>query len=342
MFGKYPSSVIIVKRKTGNHLLSEEEIIPAMASLKEVGERRLVSNIMSILRKSPDVDGTEDDAAIVKTDKNTVVCSDLVTFERHMPKGMSYEKFGWTAAAVTISDLAAMGAKPVGLLVSLAMPDEMDERDLYDIVSGIDQCTEFVETTVIGGDTKPGPGVISCTALGTMENRTPMMRNGAKKGDVVAVTGGLGGPAAGFKALENGIEAEEAVFKLMTPIPMVYEGIALSGCGKVTSCMDLSDGLATAVNTICEQSHVGIEIVSEFLPADPDVKEVSEKLNIPKKDLMLYWGGEYELLFTFPKDALEILQNTGVMFSIIGHVTDDDGAYLLEGKERTRLEHGCY
>ncbi len=313
-----------------------------MASLKEVGEHGLVSNIMSILRRSPEVEGTADDAAIVKTDDSTVICSDLVTFERHMPKGMSYEKFGWTAAAVTISDLAAMGARPLGILASLAMPEDMDENDLYDIMSGIDQCAEFVETTVIGGDTKPGPGVISCTALGTMENRKPMMRNGARKGDAVAVTGGLGGPAAGFRALENNIGAEEAVFRLMTPIPMVYEGIALSGCGKVTSCIDLSDGLATAVNTICEQSNVGIEIVSEFLPADPDVNDVCEKLNIPKKDLMLYWGGEYELLFTFPKDALEILQNTGVAFSIIGHVTDDGGAYLLEGNKRTRLEHGCY
>ncbi len=313
-----------------------------MSSLKEVGERHLIENIMSVIRPSPGTIGTKDDAAVIPVNGDVVACSDIVTFERHMPTGMSFEKFGWTAAAVNFSDLAAMGARPIGILASLAMPEDMDESELYDIMSGLDQCAEFVGTTIVGGDTKPGNGMISCTALGTMEGRRPMMRNGANIGDLVAVTGGLGGAAAGFKAIENGLEAEEAIFKLMTPIPLVYEGIELSGCGKVTSCIDLSDGLATAANTICEQSHVGMEIVYEFLPIDQDVDEVSERLRIPKKDLVLGWGGEYELMFTFPKSEIETLQNTGVFFSIIGHVTDDDGAYLMEDDRRVRLENGCY
>ncbi len=313
-----------------------------MSSLKEVGERHLIENIMSVIRPSPGTIGTKDDAAVIPVNGDVVACSDIVTFERHMPMGMSFEKFGWTAAAVNFSDLAAMGARPIGILASLAMPEDMDESELYDIMSGLDQCAEFVGTTIVGGDTKPGNGMISCTALGTMEGRRPMMRNGANIGDLVAVTGGLGGAAAGFKAIENGLEAEEAIFKLMTPIPLVYEGIELSGCGKVTSCIDLSDGLATAANTICEQSHVGMEIVYEFLPIDQDVDEVSERLRIPKKDLVLGWGGEYELMFTFPKSEIETLQNTGVFFSIIGHVTDDDGAYLMEDDRRVRLENGCY
>ncbi len=313
-----------------------------MSSLKEVGERHLIENIMSVIRPSPGTIGTKDDAAVIPVNGDVVACSDIVTFERHMPTGMSFEKFGWTAAAVNFSDLAAMGARPIGILASLAMPEDMDESELYDIMSGLDQCAEFVGTTIVGGDTKPGNGTISCTALGTMEGRRPMMRNGANIGDLVAVTGGLGGAAAGFRAIENGLEAEEAIFKLMTPIPLVYEGIELSDCGKVTSCIDLSDGLATAANTICEQSHVGMEIVYEFLPIDQDVDEVSERLRIPKKDLVLGWGGEYELMFTFPKNEIETLQNTGVFFSIIGHVTDDDGAYLMEDEKRVRLENGCY
>lgn len=313
-----------------------------MSSLREVGERRLIENMKGVIRPSPGIAGTADDAAIIPIDGDVVACSDIVTFERHMPKGMSYEKFGWTAAAVNFSDLAAMGARPIGILASLAMPDDMDESDLYDIMSGMDQCAEFVGTTIVGGDTKPGYGVISCTALGTMDGRKPMMRNGANIGDVVAITGGLGGAAAGFKAIENDLEAEDAIFKLMTPIPLVYEGIELSKCGKVTSCIDLSDGLATAANTICEQSHVGMEIVYEFLPVDQDVDEVSERLRISKKDLMLGWGGEYELMFTFPKSELETIQNTGVFFSIIGHITGDDGAYLLEDDTRVRLDYGCY
>ena len=171
-------------------------------------------------------------------------------------------------------------------------------------------------TAVIGGDTKPGPGVISCTAIGDMEGRRPMMRNGANPGDVVAITGALGGPAAGFAALENGIDAEDAIFSLMTPVPMVKEGMALSGCGKITSCIDLSDGLATAANTICEQSRCGMEIVWEFLPVSPDVDEVCLATRGSEEDMVLNWGGEYELMFTFPKVEIGEVQRTGIFFSL--------------------------
>lgn len=310
-----------------------------MSSLRDVGERQLISNIKKVLRPADAVKGTDDDAAVMG---EQVFCTDIVTFDRHMPKGMTYEQFGWTAAAVNFSDLAAMGARPIGLLVSLALPDGMEESDLYDIVSGIDQCAEFCETYVIGGDTKPGPGVVSCTAIGDMEGRRPMMRYGANPGDVVAITGSLGGPAAGFAALENDIEAEDAVFSLMTPVPMVKEGIALSGCGKVTSCIDLSDGLSTAANTVCEQSRCGMEIVWEFLPVSPDVDDICIATGKRDEDLVLDWGGEYELMFTFPKEEIEALQRTGIFFSIIGHITNDDGAYLLRDEKRRRMDYGRY
>lgn len=314
----------------------------SMSSLKDVGERQLIKNIKKVLRPATDVKGTDDDAAVLRADGDVVVCSDVVTFDRHMPEGMTYEQFGWTAAAVNFSDIAAMGARPAGLLVSLAMPEDMEEADLYDIISGIDQCAEYCNTRVIGGDTKPGPGVISCTALGRMEGYRPMMRSGANPGDVVAITGSLGGPAAGFAAIKNGIEAEDAIFSLMTPVPLVNEGMELCRCGKVTSCIDLSDGLSTAANTICEQSHCGMEIVWEFLPVSPDVDDMVIATGGSEEDMVLNWGGEYELLFTFPKEEIETMQRTGIFFSIIGHITNDDGAYLLRNDERRKLDYGRY
>lgn len=313
-----------------------------MSTFKEAGERQVIENIRKVIRPATYAIGTEDDAAILGFDGDLAICSDIVTIDRHKPKTMTFEQFGWTAAAVNFSDLAAVGARPLGLITSLALPEDMEEADIYDIASGIDQCTEYCHTRVIGGDTKPGAGVISCTAIGTMEGRKPMLRSGANPGDVVAITGALGGAAAGFYAIENGIEAEDAIFSLMTPVPMINEGMELSRCGKVTSCIDLSDGLATAANIICEQSHVGMEIVWEFIPEALDVEEVSEAARISKKDLMLNWGGEYELMFTFAKEDIDKLQKTGVFFSIIGHITNDDGAYLLEDEKRTRLGYGRY
>jgi thiamine-monophosphate kinase len=313
-----------------------------MASLKEVGERQLIANIRKVIRPATGVRGTEDDAALLKLSGELAATTDSVTFERHRPKGMTFEQFGWTAAAVNFSDLAAMGARPSGLLVSLALPQDLDESAVYDIVSGIDQCAEFCKTKVIGGDTKPGPGVIACTALGDMEGRKAMMRSGADIGDVVAVTGCLGGPAAGFKAIEAGIDAEDAIYSLMTPVPRVSEGIKLAATGKVTSCIDLSDGLGTAANTVCQQSHVGMELIQEFLPEGPDVEYVSERTGTPIDDLLIGWGGEYELLFTFAKEDIDALHKAGVLFSIIGLVTNDDGVYLREGDARRKVDYGSY
>ncbi|MCQ2056227.1 MAG: thiamine-phosphate kinase [archaeon] len=313
-----------------------------MALLKNVGEHQLVKNIKNIIRPSG-ILGVDDDAAIVETN-DIVVCSDIVTFERHMPETMTYEEFGWTAAAVNFSDLAAMGAEPIGLITSLALPPDLNESCLYDIVRGIDKCAKVCNAFIIGGDTKPGTGIISCTALGRMGNHRPMMRSGAKIGDIVAVTGSLGSPAAGFYAIKNKIKvAKDTVISLMAPTPHIKEGMALAKSGKVTSCIDLSDGLATAASIVCEQSHVGMEIIWEFLPEGCDVDVVSQQSGISKENMMLKWGGEYELMFTISKSDIEALQDCDVHFSVIGYVTGGENISILkDGSVLERYRAGQY
>ncbi|MDR2846313.1 MAG: thiamine-phosphate kinase [Candidatus Methanoplasma sp.] len=313
-----------------------------MASLKEVGERALIRNLMGIIRPGPFL-GPEDDAAIGNVDGGRIVVStDIVTFERHFPSGMTYEQFGWTAAAVNFSDIAAMGAKPIGLLTALAMPDDMDEDDLYNMVSGMDQCAEFCNTHIIGGDTKPGPGIIAGTALGTLEGRAPLLRSGARPGDMVAVTGQLGSAAAAFAAVESGLGDEYQLSALMVPVPKVSEGLILSASGAVTSCMDLSDGLAEAAKSICRASHIGMELQREFIPEGDDVREISTMTGADLEELLLYWGGDYELMFTFEKEKLDTLYSSDIEFSVIGMVTNGNGPYITESGERTMMKDGRY
>ena len=313
-----------------------------MASLKEIGERTLIKNIMNIIRPCSKL-GPGDDAAIIGADgDDVVVCTDLISFDRHFPKGMTYEHFGWTAAAVNFSDIASMGARPTGFLAALAMPESMDENDFYDVISGMDQCAEFCNTYIIGGDTKPGPGIIAGTALGSMDGRKPLTRSGAQPGDIVAVTGCLGAAAAGYYAAENGLDDEDSVFALTVPVPRVEEGIILSESGAVTSCMDLSDGLAQAAKSICMASHVGMDVQMEFIPEGEGVENICQELNLDKKDLTLYWGGDYELLFTFKKEMISRLYDAGLAFSIIGMVTNDDGAYIIDEDERVLMKDGRY
>lgn len=311
----------------------------AMTLIGEMGERQLIEDFGTFIVREGEV-GPGDDAAILS--RGVVASTDAVTFDRHMPAGMTYEQFGWYSAAVSFSDLAAMGARPTGILAALTLPGDLDVQAAYDIMSGISQCAEFCGTGIAGGDTKVGPGVVTTTAIGSMDGRRPMLRSGARPGDVVAVTGPIGGPAAGFLSLELGLEADDARDLLYVPIPRVAEGAAMASSGAVTSCMDLSDGLGTALNTICADSGVGMEVELSFIPKGPSVDEIAEASGRDVRELLFGWGGEYELLFTADRDKLNLLYEAEVPFSIIGVVNDTGAPHLVDGGKRTVISYGEY
>ena len=313
-----------------------------MVSLKEVGERELIRGIRNIIRQPPGLGPGDDSAIIPSFTGDVVACVDSVTLERHFPKGMSYHEFGWMAAAVNISDLASMGAEPVGLLAALTMPADLDAESLYDVMAGMDSCARSFGAYIYGGDTKFGCGAVSCTAIGTLGGRSPMLRSGARPGDIIAVTGSLGSAAAEFYAKENGIGNMPPLTSLTMPTPRVKEGIALSSSGAVTSCIDLSDGLAEGARGICSASRVGMDIFMDFLPEGVGVEKVSSETGISKEEMMLYWGGEYELLFTFDKDKKDSLYESDLDFSIIGKVTNDNGPYIVYKDTRKAMENGKY
>lgn len=310
-----------------------------MAMIGDIGERQLIQDFKTFIRPEGRV-GPGDDAAVI--DKDIVVTTDVVTFDRHFPIGMSYEQFGWYAAAVNFSDLAAMGARPIGFTAALALPPTLDSQAAYDMMSGMDQCAEFCGTGIVGGDTKNGPGLIAGTAIGTLDGRAPMLRSGATPGDVVAVTGPLGGPAAGFVAIDKGIDCQEAKDTLYMPIPRVTEGIELAESGVVTSCIDLSDGLGTALNTICEASGVGIDVEFSFLPHEEFVEDISKQSGVPLEKLLLGWGGEYELMFTADQNRLNKLYDAEIEFSIIGMVHEGGRPELIRDGKRSEITYGEY
>lgn len=317
-----------------------------MVTVGEIGERTLVERIESIIRprSKHTLVGPGDDAAVVNgfTDGTLVISTDVLTKERHFPPTMTFEQFGWSSAAANFSDIASMGARPMGFLPAVTIPETEDEYALYDIISGIDQCCEFCNTEIVGGDTKFGPLAVSGTAFGTMEGRKPMTRRGALVGDIVAVTGSLGNPAAGYYAIQNGIEDEDCISSLMVPVPHVEDGIRLSASGVVHSCMDLSDGLSNAAISICEASHVGMEIEWEFLPITESTQDILTECKCDLKDTITRWGGEYELLFTFDGSQIQKLYDAEIPFSIVGVVNNESGPSLCDGAVRTLMKNGIY
>jgi thiamine-monophosphate kinase len=309
-----------------------------MVSAGDLGERELIRKAMTIVRPYPSPGQTDD--AVLFGD-NMVICTDIVSLERHFSKGMNYEEFGWTAAAVNFSDIASMGARPLCFLAAMSVPKDIDEENFLDMISGMEECAKTCGAFIVGGDTKFGAGMIAGTAVGSLDGRKPLLRSGARPGDMVAITGPLGSAAAGYFALENDID-RVPLASLRTPMPRTKEGLALSKSDIVSSCMDLSDGLAEGVKTICNASRVGMDIHMDFIPEGDGVDIVSARTGMDKKDLMLYWGGDYELLFTFAKDDINALYDNDVDFSIIGKVTNDNRPYINEGEERTVMKDGRY
>ena len=311
-----------------------------MTAFRDTGERPAIQAIRKVIRNGG---GADDDASVIDVGGDRLaVCTDSVSFQRHRPEGMSFEQFGWTAAAVNLSDLAAMGARPIGVMAALMVPEDTEMSDIEAIMSGMDQCAEFSGTEIIGGDTKPGPGVVAGTAIGAMDGREPMTRSGAKKGDLIAVTGPLGGPAAGFRALEKGFDSPDCIFSLYVPIPRTQEGIALAETGKVTSCMDLSDGLSTALNTICRINGLGAAVEWDLIPRADGVDEAVEALGLSDEETVMDWGGEYELMFTFDRNDIDALRSTDVDFTIIGFMTDDGSVLLRRDGKYREVGDGAY
>lgn len=277
--------------------------------------------------------GPGDDAAAIDLGNDClVVCSDVVTLSEHCPLGMTYGDFGWMAMAVNLSDIASMGASPIGFLSSLALPEDMDLTHFKEMIAGMKECANRFNTPIIGGDTKSGPGLIAGTALGLVPKGDMLTRSGARIGDLVAVTGILGEAAAGYYSLNSKLNFPSARETLFRPQPRLKEGMELARTGAITSCMDVSDGLSTTVAQITEASQNAMQIIWEALPIGPHVEEVSEVTGTSVEEMVLHFGGDYELLFTIRNDSLGKIHALDIDFTIIGRV--------IEGRENLLMKEG--
>ena len=219
----------------------------------------------------------------------------------------SWRDLGYKAAAVNLSDLAASGANPEGLIVTLAAPAETQVDDVLELYEGLNE----PGVPVLGGDTTAAPLlVLSVTAIGRSE-RVPG-RAGAVPGDVIVVTGPLGGAAAGYAALRDGLESEHVAAHLRPPLRL-EEGKRLARVAH--AMLDVSDGLANDAAHIAARSGVRIEIELERVTLAAGVDELA-------------FGEDYELLAATP-DPLD--------FTVIGRVVEGEGVALTLNGEPVEL-----
>ncbi|PYO00069.1 MAG: thiamine-phosphate kinase [Candidatus Rokuibacteriota bacterium] len=285
--------------------------------------------------------GIGDDCAVLESPGGGLLLAttDLLIEDVHFRRRYAEPAdIGWKALAVNVSDIASMGGRPRWALVALACPEgtTMDEVEAF--YEGVHALGDEHQVAVVGGDTSASPSgwVINITLLGEATGR-PVLRSGARAGDVVAVTGDLGRSAAGLAVLERreaparvSADALAAVTAAhLRPRPRVKEGQWLAAAGGVTAMIDLSDGLATDLRHIADESRVGARVDVGQVP----IAEATRTVARATKHDAVAWatgGGEdYELLLTCEPSALERLQTgllgaTGTTLTAVGAV-DPDG-----------------
>lgn len=279
--------------------------------VSDIGEKELVKYIIANSKKI-----TPDDTAVTPfLDLNLISTCDMLIQSRHFPKNMSYSDMGFKAVTVNVSDLAAMGAEPLGFLLSIAIPKDLEVDSFKQIIDGVFKACDYYSIPLIGGDTNEASEIIiSGTALGTCDKH--LMKNTYKQGDLVAITGDIGLAALGFEleTLDN-IYVEKA----LKPKARIKEGQILKDYG-ATSATDITDGLASELYEI-KKDNFGFMIYEELLDISDEYKNMANGLDLDYLDLILHVGEDFELLFTISKDDLEKLP---IDYKVIGEVTDSD------------------
>lgn len=279
-------------------------------TLAELGESESLRRTIGRLVSSDAVlVGPGDDSAVVSLSENRFVVTTDSMIEDHdfrLDWSSGFD-LGFKAVATNVADLAAMGAKPIALVVSLAVSKDTKISWLEAFADGLSQAlVELAPTaSVVGGDlASSDKAFIAVTAHGDLESKAPVLRSGAKPGDLVAVGGTLGKAAAGLALLRSGGSAKEAFDDLVSfqlrPRPPIELGPVAAESG-ATAMLDISDSLVKDASRIAEKSQVCISINSSDLIGFAAVLEQAAlRLNAQAMDWVLFGGEDHGLLATFP------------------------------------------
>ncbi|MFN8437186.1 MAG: thiamine-phosphate kinase [Cytophagales bacterium] len=319
--------------------------------ISSVGEFGLINQIASKfkLQNKNTLLGIGDDAAVIDIGNNTVqlVSTDILAEHIHFDLSFTPLKhLGYKAVAVNVSDIAAMNAVAQQITVGLALSSRFTVEAIDELYEGIKLACEDYKVDLIGGDTTSSASglVLSITVLGTAPKNKISLRNGAKTGDVICVTGDLGAAYLGLKILQREKEVfkdnpnvqpeldgfEYPIRRQLKPAARVDLVHELNDLGIVPNAMiDISDGLCSEILHICKQSQVGALISEDNLPIETGVYNSFIELNMQPIAAAMNGGEDYELLFTLSQeDYNKIAKHPDI--TAIGIIKPkDDGIFLL-------------
>lgn len=325
-------------------------------------ERALIARIreMSVGVADDLVFGIGDDCAVIRTDDGDGLVR-LLTIDS-LADGVHFNRkwhppflLGRKAAAVNISDVAAMGGRPRFALLAMAVAPDLTGQWLDAFLEGFVACLTEHDAVLVGGDTVScrSGAVITVTLIGEVEAERVLFRNGARVNDSIWVTGPLGGAAAGLELCRQGGEGistalwADLVQAHLNPEPQVRIGSLLAASRLVRSMMDLSDGLATDLAHLCAESGVGAEIDEKLLPEPEALGAAAERLQLSALEWMISGGEDYQLLFTAAAEHDQTLsrlirETTGRDIHRIGRVVEAVGVTLRTAGGSRMIDYQGY
>jgi len=292
-----------------------------MKKIKDLGEFGLIDRLSANFKHqlSNTVLPLGDDCAAYSTNSSTnqLVSTDALVENIHFKLStITAEQLGKKAIAVNISDIAAMGGTPTRILITLGISKKISPSFLDQLYKGIRITCELYNIELFGGDTVSSPNCffINITIIGEAKKGKLFTRKGAKNGDLIFTTGTLGDSSLGLK-LQSGKKwkcsaksRKHLLAKHLTPTPRLKESRLLTTCSnKITSMIDISDGLVQDLHHICKQSATGAVIYEEKLPQSSAFAKVCSDNNLNPLPFILNGGEDYELLFTLPADGVKNL-----------------------------------
>jgi thiamine-monophosphate kinase len=299
------------------------------------------------------VRGIGDDAAVFNafSGSNVVVTTDLLAEDVDFRRDTTQPQFlGYKALAVSLSDIAAMGARPRWALLSVGVPAAVWQSNFLDkFYEGLLELADNYGVKLIGGDISRTPEkiVIDSIVIGECAERRSVLRAGAKPGDQIFVTGFLGDAAAGLRLIERGARldpnqkteqhlVDRLLLRQLRPEPRVGWGLLIGEQQLASAMIDISDGLSSDLNHLCAESEVGAVIDASLLPIDPLVTELSGRRALDPLMLALHGGEDFELLFTVSPENIARLPKRvdGVSACLIGKITGDSGKIRVAEGER--------
>jgi thiamine-monophosphate kinase len=309
------------------------------------------------------VAGIGDDCAAIKPRKGflLIATTDALVEGIHFKlKYISPYQLGVKSININLTDIAAMGGIPLYALLSIAVPPSFSVKFMDEFLRGVKQGAQKYKVSVIGGNISSSKSEfsINITLLGEIEKKYMTLRKGAKAGDKIFVTGCLGDSAAGMEILKKGQGArgkgqEKLINRHLMPSPRLEEGRFLATRRLATSMIDISDGLASDIRRICEESNVGANIFIKNIPISKELKDfTSSQLKTRNSklttslDFALYGGEDYELLFTVrPKKVAKLRtfwKGMKTPLTMIGEITNRGINLVYKNGKTTPLKREGY